>query len=88
MGRNQTEKKSNEKSPRKETRMKVGRYHKYTPLNVSLANLYKEIGQVERFPKPKALKIKDITNRSLFYIITVSSIRRRIGEVHHLIEKP
>ena len=44
----------------------VERYHEYTPLNISLADLYKEVGQVERFPKLKALKTRPSTNRSLF----------------------
>ena len=56
LGRNQTEKKFNEERPRKEMHMRVGRYHKYTPLKVSPANLYKEVKQVERFPKLKALR--------------------------------
>ena len=65
-GRSQTKKKSNEKRPRKETHMRVRRYHEYTPLNVSIIDLYKEVGQVERFPKSKALKTRASTNMSLF----------------------
>ena len=69
LGRNQTEKKLNanqEERPRKETRAKVGRYHEYTLLNVSLTNLYREVRQVERFPKLNALKIRASTNKALF----------------------
>ena len=35
---------------------RVGRYHDYTPHNVSVAELCKEVGQVERFLKQKALE--------------------------------
>lgn len=70
-GRNHPEKKSNahsEECPRREARtLRVGRYHKFTPLNVSLANLYREVGKVERFSKLKALRIRANINRSLFY---------------------
>lgn len=68
-GRNHTKKKSNanqEEHMRKETRVRVGRYHEYTLLDVSLADLYKEVGQVERFPKLKALNTRANTNKSLF----------------------
>ena len=42
--------------PKKEPRApKVGRFHDYTLLNVSLADLYKEVGQVKRFLKPKVI---------------------------------
>ena len=34
---------------------------------MSLANLYKEIREVEKFPKPKALQVRVNTNKSLFY---------------------
>ena len=67
LGRGQIEKKSNEERPRKEMRTRVRRYHEYTPLNVSLAELYREVGHVERLPKLKALKIRASMNRSLFY---------------------
>ena len=53
--------------PKEPRAPRVERYHDYTPLNVSLTNLYKEVGQVKRFPKPKALRVKANTNRSLFY---------------------
>ena len=33
---------------------------------MSLADLYKEVGQVEKFPKPKAIRVRANTNRSLF----------------------
>ena len=57
-----------EERQRKEARApRVGRYHDYTPFKVSLADLYKEVGQVEKFPKPKALQVRANTNRSLFY---------------------
>lgn len=56
--RSQSKKKSNEERSRKEACTRVGRYHEYTPLNVSLTNLYKEVGQVERFPKPKSSQDK------------------------------
>ena len=36
------------------------------PLNVSLSELFREAGQVERFPKPKVLKMRANTNKSLF----------------------
>ena len=37
---------------RKETQTpRVRRYTEYTPLNVSLTDLYKEVYQIERFPK-------------------------------------
>ena len=68
-GRHQTEKKPNanpEERSRKKTGVVVERYHEYTFLNVSLADLYREVGQVERFPKPKALKTRASTNMSLF----------------------
>ena len=45
---------------------RVGRYREYTPLNVSITDLYIKVGQVERFPKLKDLKIKANTNRSSF----------------------
>ena len=44
----------------------VRRFHDYTPLNVSLTDLYREVGQVEKFPKPKAIRVRANTNRSLF----------------------
>ena len=47
--------------------MTVKRYHEYTPLNVSLTDLYRKVKQVERFPKPKTFWIIVNTNRSLFY---------------------
>ena len=46
--------------------LRVGRYHDYIAFTVSLADLYKEIGQVERSPKPKGLRVKVNTSRSLF----------------------
>ena len=68
--RNQTEKKSGlqqEDCSRKEARTpRVERFHNYTPFNVSLANLYKEVEQAEHFPKPKVLWVKANNNRSLF----------------------
>ena len=71
LGRDQIKKKTKahqEEHPRKEARASsVAKYHEYTPFNVLLADLYKEVGQVERFPKLKALKIKTSANRSLFY---------------------
>ena len=33
---------------------------------MSLANLYKEVGQMERFPKLKVIRVRANTNRSLF----------------------
>ena len=45
---------------------RVERYHHYTPLNVSLADLYKEFEQMERFPWSKELRVRANTNRSLF----------------------
>lgn len=33
---------------------------------MSLADLFRKVGQVERFPKPKALKTRASTNKSLF----------------------
>ena len=33
---------------------------------MSLADLYREVGQVEKFPKPKAIRVRANTNRSLF----------------------
>ena len=70
-GKNQAERKSGpqqKEHPRKEARApKVGRYHDYTPLNMSLTDLYREVRQVEPFPKPKALWVRSNTNRSLFY---------------------
>ena len=55
----QAEKKSgpqHEERPKKEPMaLSVERFHDYPPLNVSLDNLYKEVRQVERFPKPKAI---------------------------------
>ena len=67
-GRNQTEWKNanQDERPRKETHLRAGKYHEYTPLNVSLADLFREVGQVERLPKPKTLKTRASTNRSLF----------------------
>ena len=68
--KNQVEKNpgpQHEKRPKKEPRaLRVRRFHYYTPLNVSLANLYKEVRQVERFPKPKVIRLRANTNRSLF----------------------
>ena len=59
LARSQVKKKpgpQQEDRQRKQPRVpRVGRYHDYTPLNVSLTRLYKEVRQVERFPKPKAL---------------------------------
>ena len=69
MGRIQTEKKPNanqEECSRKEMRARIYRYHEYIPLNVSQTDPYKEVGQVERFSKPKALKTRASTNKSLF----------------------
>ena len=46
-GRHQTEKKPNanpEERSRKKTGVVVERYHEYTLLNVSLADLYREVG--------------------------------------------
>ena len=69
-GRNQAKKESNanqEEHLRKEAQTsRVRRYHEYSPLNMFLANLYGEVGQVQRFAKPKALKTRANTNRSLF----------------------
>ena len=45
-----------EEHQKKEPRAsRVGRFHDYTPLSVSLADLYREVRQVEKFPKPKAI---------------------------------
>ena len=46
--------------------MKFERFHEYTPFNVFLADLYKEVRQVERFPKPKVIRVRANTNMSLF----------------------
>ena len=45
---------------------KASKYNEYTPLNVSLSKLFWEVGQVERFLKPKILKMRANTNKSLF----------------------
>ena len=47
-------------------RSRVGKYHEYNPLNVSLSELFREVGQVESFLKPKVLKMRANTNKSLF----------------------
>ena len=47
--------------------IRVKEYHDYTPFNMSLADLYKEVKQTERFPKPKALQVRADANKSLFY---------------------
>ena len=60
--KNQAEKKPgphHEERQKKEPRApKVGRFHDYTPLNVSLANLYKEVGQVKGFSNPKVVRVR------------------------------
>ena len=79
-GRNQTKKKCNEERPRKEASMRVRRYHVYTPLNISLTDIYKEVRQVERFPKPKFSTQWLVSIGHYFAsITTISSIRRRIA---------
>ena len=45
---------------------RASKYHEYKPLNVSLSEMFREVGQVERFPKPKILKMRANTNKSLF----------------------
>ena len=68
--KNQAEKKPGaqyEERQKKEPRApRVGRFHHYTPLSMSLADLNREVGQVEKFPKPKAIRVRANTNRSLF----------------------
>ena len=69
--KNQAEKKPGpqyEEHQKKELRApRVRRFHDYTPLSVYLADLYREVGQVEIFPKPKAIRVRANTNKSLFY---------------------
>ena len=68
--KNQVEKKLGlqyEEHQKKEpSELRVGRFHDYTSLCVSLADLYREVGQVEKFPKLKAIWVQANTNRSLF----------------------
>ena len=66
--RHQSDKKTGgqDEHPRKDVRARAGKYSEYTPLNVSLSELFREVGQVERFPKPKILKMRANTNKSLF----------------------
>ena len=70
LAKNQAEKKSGpqyEERQKKEPKApRVGRFHDYTPLSVSLADLYREVGQVEKFLKAKAIRVRANTNRSLF----------------------
>ena len=55
-----------EEHPRKESCIpKFEKYRDYTPLIVSLVDLYKEVGKTERFLKPKALQVRANTNKSL-----------------------
>ena len=52
-----------QKEPRK---LRVCRYSEYASFNEYLADLYKEVSQAKRFPKPKALRVRAHSNRSLF----------------------
>ena len=45
---------------------RADKYHEYTLFNMSFVDQFREVRQVERFPKLKALKIRANTNRSLF----------------------
>ena len=61
LAKNQAEKKPGpqyEERQKKESRTpRVERFHDYTPLSVSLADLYREVGQVEKFPKSKVIQV-------------------------------
>ena len=67
-GRHQSDKKTGgqDEHSRKDVCSRAGKYNEYTPLNVSLCELIRELGQVERFPKPKILKMRANTNKSFF----------------------
>lgn len=61
-------------SPKKEDRSRkegkmhrVGKYYEYTPLNISLIDLYKEICQAERLPQPRPQRAQANTNQSPYY---------------------
>ena len=64
---------------------KVGRFHDYTSLSVSLADLYREVGQVEKFPKPKAIRYGPTLIGSYSVNTTTTlGIRRRIAMISRM----
>ena len=66
-GRHQSDKKAGgqDEHPRKDTHSRAGKYNEYNPLNVSLSELFREVAQFESFPKPKILKMRATTKKSL-----------------------
>ena len=68
--KNQTGKKPGsqyeERQKKEPMALRVERFHNDNPLNVSLADLYREVGQVEKFLKPKAIRVRANTYSSLF----------------------
>ena len=88
--KNQAKKKSGpqyKKHQKKELRApRVGRFHDYTPLSVSLADLYRKVGQVENSQSRRQFGYEP-TPIGPFSVNTTaaSDIRRRIATIFRML---